>query len=264
MMMKKLIIVCATAVCGLTTPLAADFNCCAPQYDPCCCGADFNGFYVGGNLGVISHTVHRNDLNGFFSVGDVAPTNFSSVRNSFEAGVQVGYDWQCNSTLFGVVADWNWVNNRHRSEFSPLGSTIITTIDGSHHHRHQWFTTIRGRFGVTVCDALVYVTGGAAVHRHRSNFTFVGDDLGTAVDLDFRHHRTRWGWAGGVGTEYMMGCNWSFGAELLFLSFGNHTRRFTVPATGDVFRFGHSDTAWVLRFLVNYRLGDLFGGGCCW
>ena len=246
--MKKFLFVCVAAIGGLTAPLAANYNnynCCPPQCDPCCSSSDFNGFYVGGNLGIFSHTAHRNDLDGFHTDN----SGWSSIDTSFTAGVQLGYDWQCNSKLAGLVIDWNWVDTNHRIADNPNGGG---TVD-YHRHRNNWFTTIRARFGVTVCDALVYVTGGAAVTRFDERYN-VGVD-------QFSHHNTRWGWAGGAGVEYMLGCNWSLGAEFLFLQFSNHNRTFASAARGN-FTFGHSDSAYVGRFLINYRFGDLFN--CCW
>ena len=244
--MKKFLFVCVAAIGGLTSPLAADYNnynCCPPQCDPCCSSSDFNGFYVGGNLGIFSHTTHFNDLDGFFTDN----SGWSSIDTSFTAGVQLGYDWQCNSKLAGLVVDWNWVDTNHRIADNPNG-----TVGSFHRHRNNWFTTIRARFGVTVCDALVYVTGGAAVTRHD---TRIND--GTS---SFRDQRSRWGWAAGAGVEYMLGCNWSLGAEFLFLQFSHHNRSFGVGAT--TFAFQRSDSAYVGRFLLNYRFGDLFN--CCW
>src|SRR5262249_51445101 len=105
------------------------------------------------------------------------------------------------------------------------------------------------RAGLTVCDTLVYVTGGAAVARFHSRWENFVDD--------FDHRHARWGWTGGFGAEFLLGCNWSLGAEFLWMHFSEHTRSFT-DVTGALFRFGHSDSVWVGRVLLNYRFGDWF------
>jgi len=134
----------------------------------------------------------------------------------------------------------------------------LATTTGSRNlnTRANWFTTIRGRLGLTVCDALMYVTGGAAVTRDRTNW----DLAGVTPALSSRFSQTRWGWTAGAGTELMLGCNWSVGAEFLYLNFGQRTRTglntATTPAT---YRFGHDSNLWLARFLVNYRIGNL----CC-
>jgi outer membrane immunogenic protein len=239
--MKKFLLGCAIAMCGLPISNAsAQDLCCPTQCDPCCYGMDFNGLYFGGNLGAFSHTAHRNDEDGFLTDN----SGWSTNRTSFEAGVQLGYDWQCCNTLFGIVGDWNWVRTRHHVKDDPNGGGL-----GGHRSRAQWFSTIRVRAGLAVCDATVYVTGGAAVTRFRNRW----DD---GVLNTFNDHHTRWGWTGGAGTEFLLGCNWSLGLEVLFLHFDDHRRTFT-RVDGVPFEFTHSDSSWVGRVLLNYRFGDL-------
>ena len=235
--MKNLLLGSTIALTGFTMPLIADY-CCPVPCEPSCCVADFNGFYFGGNVGVYSNTAHRNDYDGFFATGGTRTTNTTNVT----AGLQVGYDWDCCNKLLGVVADWNWVNNRSNNRSS---TTMELARD-----RFDWFTTIRARAGITVCDALTYVTLGAAVFSH--------DFRGTTILSTHRHSITRWGWAGGVGTEFALGCNWSLGAEILVLNFSNRNKTFTDSATGTQFTFGFSDTAYLGRIILNYRFGDLF------
>jgi outer membrane immunogenic protein len=238
--MKKFLFGCALAVSGLATPfLSAQDYCCPPPCDPCCYGTDFNGLYIGGNIGVFSHTAHRNDLDGFLTDN----SGWSTIETNFMAGLQLGYDWQCCSSLFGFVVDWNWTNIDRRVDNNPNA-----TVDSFINHEFHWFTTIRARAGITVSDALFYLTAGAAVAHFDNRWLDVVDD--------FNHHHTRWGWTGGVGTEFLLGCNWSLGAEVLFLQFSDHVETFT-SAGGVDFSFGHSDSAWLGRITLNYRFGDL-------
>lgn len=237
--MKKLVFGCLLAVgCAfMPTATAQDYGCgqyCAPPcgWNDCCNG--FDGFYVGGNLGVLSHVAHRNDLDGFFTDN----SGWSTIKTDFTAGVQLGWDWQCCSTVLGIVADWNWVNVRQR--LREEGDNLLRSD-------FNWFSTIRGRVGVPVCDALIYLTAGGAVSRHKVRW----ED----PPLSFKQNHNRWGWVGGVGLEFKVWCNFSLGAELLYLHFGNRDRRFTSGVTE--FRFGQSDHAYVGRILLNYRFGDL-------
>lgn len=255
--MKKLIFGCAIAISGFMMPqVSADYcggpcgpsqdYCCPMQYNnPCCCDGDsFDGFYVGGNLGVFSHVAHRNDLDGFL----IDNSGWSAIDTSFTAGVQLGYDWQCCYKLLGIVADWNWVDTDRRIRNNPNSTTTDQFINNEAH----WFTTIRARAGLTVCDALVYVTGGAVVARFETKWN---ENPNT-----FHHRNTRWGWTGGVGAEFILGCGFSLGAEFLFAHFDEHNKTFRSIA-GTNFTFGHSDSFYVGRVLLNYRFGDLFS--CC-
>lgn len=242
--MKKLIFGCALFAVGMHGALTAG-NC-----GTCCDTAGFEGLYVGGNIGVFSHTSYRNDLDGFLTDN----SGWSTVDTNVTAGLQLGYDWQCNYSLLGLVVDWNWTNNDFTMKEDPndIGGT-----QGSIKSEFDWFTTIRARAGLTVCDALVYVTGGAAVARFETTWEETGNAPTNVGPLHFND--TRWGWTGGVGAEFNVWCNWSLGAEFLFLHFSDNS--YTRPTTsGSNFAFGHSDSAWVGRVLLNYRFGDL----CCW
>lgn len=242
--MKKLIFGSLLAICfGFAPQANAQGFCCAPQYDSCCCPQDdFSGLYVGGNVGVITHLAFRNDLDGFTTGG--SPAGFTSSDTNVTAGVILGYDWQCCNTVLGIVADWNWVNTDRKIRALPNST--------SNYHKHEldWFTTIRARAGVSLCDVLFYLTGGAAVTR--TNAAWFNDPD------RFHHERTRWGWVGGLGAEFKLWCNFSLGAELLHIHFSNHTRTFTSSA-GTPFSFTNSDSAWIGRIILNYRFGDL----CC-
>ncbi len=254
--MKQFLFGCAVAVGGLILPQASaqDFGYPA-QCAPCCDVRGFDGFYVGGNVGVISNTYHRNDFDGFFGgAGEHSvPTSFSGINTNVTAGVLAGYDWQCSNTLLGIVADWNWTNLRRTT--TPL-SNEAPAYAFSHKDRTRWFTTIRARAGVTLCDALFYITGGAAVTKINKTDQAIES---VTVFGSFRDNRTRWGWTAGVGSEFLLGCNWSVGGEVLFCQFSEHKRTFSSPFFTAPFRFGASDSLWVGRITLNYRFGDLCG-----
>jgi outer membrane immunogenic protein len=243
--MKKFLFLCVLAMSGFAASQASaqdyypsQYDACCPQFDSCC-GMDFGGVYIGGNVGAFSHTAHRNDLDGFLTDN----SGWSTIDTNVTAGVQLGYDWKCGNKLFGIVADWNWVNTENDLRDDPN-----VDPDNRIHSEFEWFTTIRARAGITVCDALFYLTGGAAVTSIKTRWTDLPDD--------FHNRDTRWGWVGGVGTEFLVTCNFSVGAEFLFLQFNDHTETFVGAA--DTFSFGHSDSAWIGRVTLNYRFGDLF------
>lgn len=234
------------AISGLVMSQASADYCC-PQ-ECCDSNAGFEGLYIGGNVGAITNTAHRNDFNGYLT-GD--PAGFSFVQTGFTGGLQLGYDFQCQNKLVGVVGDFNWVDiERNRRIDAGIGADDISTRD-----RNKWFSTIRARAGIVVCDALVYVTAGGAVSKVHTHW-----HSATHVVPDFDYSKTRWGWAGGVGTEFKVWCDFSVGLELLYLAFDERNHRFLDGTTTRV--FGNSDTAWVGRVNVNYRfnLNNLFGG----
>jgi outer membrane immunogenic protein len=133
----------------------------------------------------------------------------------------------------------------------------------------RWFSTVRGRLGVSFDRLLIYGTGGLAVGRLKSStsvsfgtdqfflpgFTFVGSDT-----------LTRIGWAAGVGAEWAITDNWSVKAEYLHLDFGSFS--YLSPCTNAVCTafqpLGGPQFAWqtdirarenIVRFGASYRFG---------
>lgn len=210
-----------------------------------------------GNIGGIHNLVSCNDYDAFFSGigGIIAPAGFSAGANAFTAGVQLGFDWQWCNKVLGVVGDWNWADLKRDFPFA----SNVAGLGLANNNKNDWFATIRGRTGFTVCDALVYVTLGGATIRHKSEWLRSGNDR-RATD-------TCWGWVAGVGLEYKVWCNWSIGAEVLSLFFKERQRHITGPVTESTtgattsFRLGFTDSVWVGRILLNYRFGDLLS--CC-
>lgn len=230
------------SVCALGTSVAsAGNNCCESE-----CGT-FN-FYVGGDLGVTSWTAHRNDLDGFLTDN----SGWSSVDTGFVGGGLIGLDWQKCNMLIGVVADWNGAGPKTTFVEEPNDDT------DNHYIKNDFSSilTIRGRFGVVVGDAAVYVTAGAARATFKTRWF---DD-----PTEFRYSDKKWGWTGGVGTEYRLGCNLTLGTELLVAHFDDKTHTFEDPNNLTTFySFRGGNTVWSAKVVLKYNFGD-FSQLCCW
>lgn len=226
--MKKHVYGWFTAVAlSLMTVVTAQDYCCQPR-------DAFDGFYIAGNVGGLNHIAHRNDLDGALGVA----SGWTTSRSGWEAGIGLGYDWQCRNTVFGLVADWNWTNATHNVPNDP-NDPGVGGISG----RNHWFTTIRARAGLAVNDALVYITGGAVVTRIDNSWANAAGS--------FSVNDTRWGWVVGTGAEFKLDCDWSIGAEVLYLSYGSDRNSGTIG--GVLFNVDHSDEAVVGRLTLNYR-----------
>src|SRR5579864_4258405 len=112
---------------------------------------NWTGLYVGGVAGFIT------DFNPVWDNG-VATANLTG-NTRFSAGGTVGYNWQMNSWLLGVEADWAWTDAwASTSSGGCAGSPCTTTINN--------LGTARGRVGYLLRPALlVYGTGGFAWAR---------------------------------------------------------------------------------------------------
>jgi len=234
--MKKMIFSCSAALFTMMAPLCAGYDACCVEQE------NFQGFYVGGNLGVISHTAHRNDLDGFLTDN----SGWSRVATGFAGGGQIGYDWKCDNRVFGLVFDFNGATPKHTLLDNPNvvdpDNFIKTSLD--------WFGTLRARTGVEVCNSLIYLSAG---------FAFAHLDTKWNDDPNLFHNsNTRWGWAGSIGTEYLYCKNVSFGLELYTMQFADNVKTYEDSDNpGTFFAFGHSDSTWGARLMVNYRFGNI-------
>jgi outer membrane immunogenic protein len=253
--MKKLLVKLSAAAIGLFAMSTANADqladncyppsgCCPTSYYPCC-DDYFSGFYVGGNVGAIDFHSHTTDRDAFL----VGAATYSATDINVVAGVQLGYDWSCGSKLFGLVADWDWTNADTNTHLSTVTPGLTQRLE----NEIRWFSTLRARAGIVVCDSLVYITAGAvAAHfRHRI-------ENSEAVNPTSTFDNTRWGWTAGLGFEWIFCRSWSLNAEVLWLGFNQH--RETHTSDGTDFEFDFSHHAWIGRVGVNYR----FGNWCWW
>ena len=67
---------------SLPVKAVAPLDPCGPQR--------FNGGYIGGNIGGVSYTADRNDLDGFLTDNG----SYSATKSAFTGGAQIGWDWQ--------------------------------------------------------------------------------------------------------------------------------------------------------------------------
>ena len=166
------------AAVGSTPSNAADLYTKGPAYAATPFNVyNWNGFYVGANVGYQSATVTNWPSNGPSGVA---------------GGVQAGYNWQ--------VAP-NWVLG---AEADIQGSSASDTFAGFQ-FSNPWFGTVRGRVGYAFNNILVYGTGG---------FAYGG---GSVTRGGFSNSQTHTGWTLGAGVEVGLTPNWSAKAEYLYI-----------------------------------------------
>lgn len=135
--------------------------------------------------------------------------------------------------------DWTWTGAGKKLRDNP-------NVDDTNFIRneHHWFTTIRGRAGLTVNNVLVYITAGPAIGRFYRKWA-------DSPDLISSRH-TRLGWIGGVGAEFAAcGC-WTVGGELYYTHFGD--RQISGTASSIRYSFTHNDSNFGARLALNYRM----------
>jgi outer membrane immunogenic protein len=240
---------------------AADLSVKAPIFRPMAPAcAQFGGFYIGGFVGGAFYDHRWNDRDAWTSENDddLHRSNVNAQKSGFIGGVQGGYNWQTNCTVFGIQVDYGWssIDANVLETDADTGAALDTLTVSS---RLRGLGTVRARTGVVVDNLMLYVTGGLAFANFRRSATQT--DVGLGVSEIFASNKTKWGWTLGVGTEWQVWGNWSIQSEVLYAHFEKDettflcVAAFTCGAPGELKRFDHHDSVWVTKIGLNYRFG---------
>lgn len=198
----------------------------APMYFP----YNWTGAYAGVNAGWgwtrgSADTV----LNGFSG-------SVSGSGDGFLGGVQIGYNIQAGSIVYGLETDFQFSTGR--GSFTGSNGPFTTTGTA----RAPWFGTARARLGYAMDRWMVYATGGAVYGS--ANIT------GTVAPIGVGFHDTEsyWTWTAGAGVEAALGNSWSAKFEYLYIGTPNR-----VPVAPGTSSTDGSTRTHVLRAGVNMR-----------
>ena len=238
-----------------TSALAADLPVKAPPMAPPPPVLTWNGLYIGGNVG---YAWGNWDGNLIFDPGTgplagiFTPSGRTIDATGWLAGGQIGFNYQVNSLVFGLEADWQWTGLKGSGSFITddlqTNWAIKTQLD--------WFGTVRARFGFAVNNFLLYGTGGVA-YGETKGAQVVSATACCFVSAVAAFHENHIGWTAGAGVEWMYSQNWSFKAEYLYVDLGSADYRFVgttvvgTPHTTD--SFPADLTFHIVRAGVNYR-----------
>jgi opacity protein-like surface antigen len=211
----------------------------------------WTGFYFGGHLGYgWGEKRFIDNFPVFDGEVDAEPHVDGAI-----GGLQAGYNYQLNSLLLGVEADFTWsdVGNRNFSCF-PFGDQICAA-------KAEWFGTVAGRLGVVRGPWLGYVKGGAAwTNDHFFDYaTCAGsqprfrDGVTAECNDPFFANQTRVGWLVGGGLEYLIDRNWSVKLEYNYMDFGGPSVPFE-DGLGGFFTEEIHQKINLIKFGFNYHL----------
>jgi outer membrane immunogenic protein len=236
----------------------------------------WTGFYVGGNVGYSwgpwSSTNTAGNTN--FPTGTGFTNTASPQVDGWLGGLQAGYNWQTGQWVFGLEGD---IQITSQSASDPgSASTVVaispcppvalacpgtdtTTTSVTNNWKMPWFSTLRGRVGVTADPTLLlYATGGLAIagtqYANSNSVTTVitvpaPGTTSTSVS-SWSQATTRVGFAVGGGVEKMLSPNWSVKGEYLFLGLGSYT---FLSGTGADTNVKMLDN--IVRLGLNYKFG---------
>jgi outer membrane immunogenic protein len=155
---------------------------------------NWSGVFVGAQIGYGWGRNTRENTGGFIN---------SYNSSGLLGGVHLGYNYQINNFVLGVVADIE------AAGISGNDAGVGGAIDGA---RVNWQGSLRARAGIAFDRALIYATGGLA---------FGGINYWTnSGGLVDSFNRTRAGWTLGGGVEYAFTPNWTAHIEYRYTDFG--------------------------------------------
>ncbi|HET7847720.1 MAG TPA: outer membrane protein, partial [Pseudolabrys sp.] len=240
----------------------------------------WTGFYVGANIGggwgrrSVDYT--PNDPATVFLFDPVsglggAPPATSFTSSGVLGGLQVGYNWQCDSNwLIGLETDFNWsgVSGSRSQAFELRPDPDVAVENASVDERIKWFGTVRARLGYLPTDNLLaYVTAGFAYGRveHGASYININPNTGTlsfaAGGFGARcfvgetcftgaSRSVSTGWTLGGGLEYALSRNVTIKAEYLYVNLKSN------PVTETALRLGGPSTK-LASFNANFSRTSL-------
>jgi outer membrane immunogenic protein len=189
---------------------------------------DFKGFYVGANVGgafgrpKVDTSPSFSPTGYFASSSTPAITNASNQvidMNGLNAGGEAGFNFQRESFVFGLEADYGTMNlSGSTTVTQPYPCCAPTAFTVTQTAKTSWVFTLRPRVGVVFGRFLLYGTAGAAITNVKYTGLFT-DTFATAHE-SAAINETRPGWVAGGGTEYHLGHHLSLKGELLWNDFG--------------------------------------------
>jgi outer membrane immunogenic protein len=225
----RYVLLVAAAVIGIVSVAsAADLPVKAPIYKaPAVVYAPtWTGLYAGAIGGYATGPVHA-DPTGILPLIGAYPVSFTADGGF--AGGQLGYNYQfANGMVLGIVGDLAWADLKGsactevtpgRCTGKPRDSYGIGTI--------KWLATLRAKAGLDVgTNGLLYATGGIAFAGTKAEDTYIDGVNNVTVAA------THTGWTLGVGGEYKLMRNVSFGLEYLYADLGKQSYAFNSAGLG--------------------------------
>ncbi len=261
--MKRVVIGLASAAAiagGAYTAGAADI---APYYRtpvPAPVYANWNGFYIGGDVGGVwtSNNALWQPLPSSAAFA-AFPTAGDTGGNAAIGGIHAGYNWQVAPTwVVGLEGDWSWTNSGSSVNAPWLNNPGGGAVPGSFTSMSSnldWVSSLRARLGYLVLpNFMLYGTAGGAWGKIDYAASNNGGTVPYATSTAFS--RTQGGWVAGGGLEWMITNNWLLRGEYLYYSLESSPSVVAVSGNSPGFPSGYSwsnTTASVVRAGLSYK-----------
>lgn len=178
-----------------STPVYPD-----PVYAPAS-AFSWGGLYAGGTVG--------------YGFGSYTSTSYYSTASGINLGATAGYNYQSGNLVVGAETDLSYTSFQSKKTLASVSAKASAAP----------LFTLRGRLGMTMDRALIYVTAGYAGTDVKTQLVDTGNSL--LFDESHWHH----GFAVGGGIEYAITRQFSAKAEYLYTSFDKASAFSGVDAT---------------------------------
>jgi outer membrane immunogenic protein len=204
----------------------------APYYN-------WNGFYIGGNVGGGFNELNFSNAN---TVTGVPTAGNSANAGGIVGGGQIGYNYMLSPNfLIGFETDLSGANINGNA--TSASGAVQYTFDT------DWFGTVRGRAGLTWNNWLLYGTGGFAYGNQQVTRNQLVTGLAAVAGTSESVSGTSTGWTAGGGIEWSFTPNWTIRAEYLYVDLGTNSFSFPISSRATTF----DDAFNVVRFGLNYK-----------
>ena len=238
--MKKLLLAGAAAIAFASGAQAADLGVARVPVAAAVMAPVFNwsGVFVGAQIGYGWGKTNVDAYNGaLYNVANSGSYN----SNGITGGVHLGYNWQVNNLVFGVVTDIE--ASGIRGSATTVG---VAAFPMDYYTRLNWQGSLRARLGVAIDRVHIYATGGLA---------YGGLDyraFNSAAVTGLSSSSTRAGWTVGAGVEYAFTPNWVASLEYRYTDFGSQTVSYLASPVTNIDSARYKTTTHTVRLGVSY------------
>lgn len=214
----------------------------------------WSGFYGGLNVGFAYNHLTVTDRDYYDGLGDSSAHTYGVI-----GGAQAGYGWQAGSLVYGLETDIQALSNRRSDDnvYCCNSANVVDYPSAKITSRPDVLGTIRGRVGLALDPALIYVTGGFAYGHGKDSYQDVFSTHQYDNGSDYKWSSGGWkpGFTAGAGVEWQTNPNWSWKVEGLYYQLAEKTVSFQNPNSVDreVFRQSFSNEGVIMRVGTNYR-----------
>lgn len=218
--MKKILLAGVAAVALASGAQAADLGSPRAPIAAAVVAPVFNwsGVFIGAQIG---YAWGKTNVDAYTGGVFDALNSGSYNPNGVTGGVHLGYNWQVNNVVLGVVTDIEASGIRGSATTFPFAGA--GGMD--YYTRLNWQGSLRARLGFAIDRVHVYATGGLAY----GGIDYRAFNAGAAVGES--SSSTRVGWTVGAGIEYAFTPNWVASLEYRYTDFGSRTVDYTFPTS---------------------------------